>query len=97
MKTKDEILQEEFKKFNIVHGCLPETKQAVLNAMDRWAKLEWKDPVKDGFPPEGTECVIRKDGDIMIGVLQNSDDDWDDWVVNFENVDCVDEYLVLPK
>lgn len=64
--------------------------------MDRFAELSWKDPYKDELPPLGTECVINKEGEIMIATLKNWDER-DIWEVNYEEVACVDEFLIIPK
>jgi hypothetical protein len=55
-----------------------------------------KNPRKDGFPPIGTVCAIRKHGETMIGRLVDTEE-WDDWEVNGEYEDCVEEYFILPK
>jgi hypothetical protein len=58
--------------------------------------FRWKNPEKDGFPPIGTVCAIRKHGETMIGRLVDTEE-WDDWEVNGEYEDCVEEYFVLPR
>jgi len=58
--------------------------------------FRWKKPQKDGLPPIGTVCAIRKHGETMIGRLVDTEE-WDDWEVNGEYEDCVEEYFVLPQ
>jgi hypothetical protein len=68
----------------------------ISEAMEIADNFRWKNPQKDGFPRIGTVCAIRKHGETMIGRLVDTEE-WDDWEVNGEYEDCVEEYFILPQ
>jgi hypothetical protein len=94
MRLKDWAKQLA-NRINQAHYIEDVLNRAVRSGFKLGNDKTWIDPKVSGFPPIGTMCAIRKNGDTMIGILTDIDE-WDDWSVNGENEDCVDSYFILP-
>ena len=58
--------------------------------------MNWKFIKTDGFPAEGTECVILcEDGEKTVGVLYDGGE-WNEWLVMGEIERSVVAYIELP-